>query len=458
MSTYTFTCTTLDMCPIVVSRYIARSSRLQMAMVMPAGPQEVILTGTFDDWSKSLYLVKQADGSFELTVPLPKTSEKLLYKYVVDGDWVVSKTQKISKDDSGNENNVLEAADLVAVSSLAGTKIPEAGGLVSKSVAPAAEGELKTTVLPSTEGQQTTLSGEPGIHIPKDADALAAFNEVRDVDPKTLNEPELSAEEKKKQKKKVKRTQYKLKKKKKNANGSSEEVTDEQSPEPEAESEGISASTAGIAAGAAAAVAGAAGIAGVAATSAEKEAPKTLDPKAEVPAVKDVEAEVPTVKDIEAEVPAVKDVEAAVPVDAVANGEAAVADVEKEVDASPVKAAAKDYEDEIVVATGEHKDIAAAIAAQEGDVTVEEIQPSASERIRLTEEAKKAQGAAESAAKAATTSAESPVKEAVKETTAAAKDTTAAAKTAASATAGAAKDKTQKKKNGLVRFFKKVFS
>lgn len=177
-------------------------------------------------------LVKQSDGSFELTVPLGK-DEKFLYKYVVDGEWLVNKSEKLGHDDSGIENNILEAKDLVSAKG-ASSKIPEAGGLAVASGTAASD--LKTTVLPSSEGQQTTL-GEPGIHIPKDPEALKAFETVRDVDPKTLNEaeaaaPALTPEEKKKQKKKLKRSQYKAKKKQQRANASS---TPEPSPTPEAE-------------------------------------------------------------------------------------------------------------------------------------------------------------------------------------------------------------------------------
>lgn len=176
-------------------------------------------------------LVKQSDGSFELTVPLPK-EDNILYKYVVDGEWVVNNDQAVETDASGIENNVLSASQLSVLSE--GTRIPEAGGLAAGS------GTVNATVLPTSEGKQTTL-GEPGIFIPKDAEALSAFETVRDVDPKTLNEPaestpELTPEEKKKQKKKLKKTQYKLNKKKKKAAaaaGAEEESTTEADATPE---------------------------------------------------------------------------------------------------------------------------------------------------------------------------------------------------------------------------------
>ncbi|KAK6205102.1 regulation of G-protein function [Scheffersomyces amazonensis] len=451
----------------------------------PKGPQEVILTGTFDNWSKSFPLVKETDGSFSLTVPLPKSSEPILYKYVVDGEWLVSSTQRISKDESGNENNVLEESDLVEAKS-SGSAIPEAGGLVAATgvgaaaVAAAAtpKDDVKTTVLPSTEGIQTTL-GEPGIHVPKDPEALAAFEQVRDVDPKTLNEPELTAEEKKKQKKKVKRSQYKAKKKKKatatdgtTVEGSTEgETTEEQTPEPTTkEEEEVAAGTAGVAAVGA-------GAAAVAVASEKETAPEAVpetkevvsepvvpeDAPEPVPETKEVAPEVvpevipeavpetkevvpepvvPEVKEATEEAPKTLDPKSDAPVEtpAVSNGEAAV---EKEVDASPLVKSpkkAKNYEsdEEIVIAQGTvDKDaITAAVVAQEGDVTLEEMNLTEAEKAKLTEEAN------------------IPTKTA---TPAPAK--TAPAKAKASTTSSSAKEdkkKKEKKPNFIVRFFRKL--
>lgn len=190
-------------------------------------------------------MVKQANGSFELTVPLPSATGKILYKYVVDGEWKLSSDDRIEKDESGIENNVLEEHDLKTASK--GSAIPEAGGLA---YTPAATGEAKATVMPTSEPHHASVAGEPGIHIPKDPEALAAFGTVRDVDAKALNEPELTAEERKKQKKKVKRSQYKAKKKKRAAGAANGEGTTEgtsdfnSSPEPDAATKAVEDETA----------------------------------------------------------------------------------------------------------------------------------------------------------------------------------------------------------------------
>ncbi|EGW32629.1 uncharacterized protein SPAPADRAFT_61690 [Spathaspora passalidarum NRRL Y-27907] len=202
----------------------------------PSGPQDVVVTGSFVNWTENIPLVKQADGSFSLEVPFASSTEPILYKYVVDGVWQASQDEKITKDDSGIENNILDVDDLKALSTKAKSIIPESGLSVTQP-------ELSTTVLPKEELKQVSVAGEPGIQIPTQPEALAAFNEVRDVDPATLNKEEspatseLTAEERKKLKKKVKRTQYKAKKKKKAAEGGAEASTEEdtekeQTPEP----------------------------------------------------------------------------------------------------------------------------------------------------------------------------------------------------------------------------------
>jgi len=72
------------------------------------GPaEEVYVTGTFDQWSKSQQLEKVGEDSFEKTVPFPEMSEKIYYKFVVDGNWITDDSIPIEKDSTGNHNNVL---------------------------------------------------------------------------------------------------------------------------------------------------------------------------------------------------------------------------------------------------------------------------------------------------------------------------------------------------------------
>ncbi|KAK7569651.1 hypothetical protein IWX47DRAFT_842278 [Phyllosticta citricarpa] len=72
----------------------------------------VYVTGTFDDWAKSVELDKQPDGTFEKTVDMPGNDEKVQYKFVVDGDWVTNQSATQEDDGHGIFNNVLYPSDL----------------------------------------------------------------------------------------------------------------------------------------------------------------------------------------------------------------------------------------------------------------------------------------------------------------------------------------------------------
>lgn len=175
-------------------------------MHRPAGPSEVILTGNFDNWSQSLPLVKTSKGDFELTLPLDGAEEKIVFKFVVDGEWKASDEYDIDHSE-GAENNVVYLKNVKAQEEGAtGSKIPESGGLIAAGTAAVSglaaagaaavfgtssseENAPSTTVLPSNEGkQETSATGEPGIVIPQNPHEIKEFNEVSDVNAKELNE------------------------------------------------------------------------------------------------------------------------------------------------------------------------------------------------------------------------------------------------------------------------------
>ncbi|KAK9385586.1 hypothetical protein V1515DRAFT_588228 [Lipomyces mesembrius] len=98
----------------------------------PADPptEEVYVTGSFDNWSKSAPLAQNVDGSWSVSIPLP--SEKIVYKFVVDNKWVIDPNARTETDSSGITNNVLNLDDIAAastVSNLPGGYIPESGGI-----------------------------------------------------------------------------------------------------------------------------------------------------------------------------------------------------------------------------------------------------------------------------------------------------------------------------------------
>ncbi|KAL2014027.1 hypothetical protein VTN00DRAFT_1552 [Thermoascus crustaceus] len=67
---------------------------------------EVFVTGTFDDWGKTVKLEKIGD-IFEKEVDLPEADGKVHYKFVVDGSWITDKTAREEEDGWNNTNNVL---------------------------------------------------------------------------------------------------------------------------------------------------------------------------------------------------------------------------------------------------------------------------------------------------------------------------------------------------------------
>ncbi|KAF9882310.1 hypothetical protein CkaCkLH20_00346 [Colletotrichum karsti] len=74
--------------------------------------EEVYVTGTFDNWTKSEKLDK-VGNLFEKTVTLPEASEKIYYKFVVDNNWITDHTAPQEPDHEGNVNNFLTPDQIV---------------------------------------------------------------------------------------------------------------------------------------------------------------------------------------------------------------------------------------------------------------------------------------------------------------------------------------------------------
>lgn len=62
---------------------------------------------TLLQWSKSTKLVRSWEGSFSTTLKFPCGS-KILFKYIVDGQWVTSRHERTETDPNGNVNNVYQ--------------------------------------------------------------------------------------------------------------------------------------------------------------------------------------------------------------------------------------------------------------------------------------------------------------------------------------------------------------
>ncbi|GAA5868207.1 hypothetical protein JCM3774_000600 [Rhodotorula dairenensis] len=132
----------------------------------------VIATGTFDNWQCSLPpLTRQADGTFAGQISLPH-GDKVLYKYVVDGQWLTNPAEPIETDHSGNLNNVLHVpakstvlppiaatADTVIIPTTTNT-VSHSGDLPVPESAITVEGNVSET--PALAGNSgTTSSNQP---------------------------------------------------------------------------------------------------------------------------------------------------------------------------------------------------------------------------------------------------------------------------------------------------------
>lgn len=75
-----------------------------------------MVTGNFDNWSQSDgVLTKDADSEpFEVLLKVP-TRERLVFKFVVNGEWTTDSNYKLEHDEHGNPNNYVDADELIAV-------------------------------------------------------------------------------------------------------------------------------------------------------------------------------------------------------------------------------------------------------------------------------------------------------------------------------------------------------
>jgi len=159
----------------------------------PHEGQDVILTGTFDQWSSSVHLTNGPAG-FEATVRVP-WSEKVAYKFIVDGYWKTTEEAPTEVDSAGNINNVYHAptkpATIVDEPLLVSAEsAPEPQDDASPPPVPAKEEVQEQQVAlevpkPSTNGTPSPLPDEPMSPPPQNSPEvdveLVAPKQVTDV-------------------------------------------------------------------------------------------------------------------------------------------------------------------------------------------------------------------------------------------------------------------------------------
>ncbi|KAI9699632.1 MAG: hypothetical protein M1836_002666 [Candelina mexicana] len=114
---------------------------------------EVYVTGTFDDWAKSVKLDKTGSG-YEKKVELSEVDEKIYYKFVVDGNWTTDHTAPQEDDGHNNINNFLLPNNITKTHPSKPEPPPEAGTM--SNVTP-----LSTTAGLAGQVQKESRSKEP---------------------------------------------------------------------------------------------------------------------------------------------------------------------------------------------------------------------------------------------------------------------------------------------------------
>ncbi|KAL8884170.1 MAG: hypothetical protein Q9192_006910, partial [Flavoplaca navasiana] len=141
----------------------------------PAG--EVYVTGTFDDWAKSVKLDKEGDG-FAKRVELP-LNQNISYKFVVDGTWCTSTEEPQETDQDGNVNNILTSDRLSSSSDKMSSAFTS--GVTPESTTAKLAGDVpkESSQAPSNEatGPQTASSSDlPGTFPQTPANEDSAFS------------------------------------------------------------------------------------------------------------------------------------------------------------------------------------------------------------------------------------------------------------------------------------------
>ncbi|KAG8406890.1 Cruciform DNA binding protein, variant 2 [Metarhizium acridum] len=179
---------------------------------------DVLVTGSFDGWTKSVKLEKQGT-SFQKTVSFSEkdASSKIYYKFVVDNNWTINESYPHEADHEGNVNNFLTPDDLssseaaqpaLAAAPFINTATPESTTVADmakknnkKKAAPANKQPAAAAAAPASEPKPETNVAEaaPATDTPFAAEATATpsdvpggfpvtpSNEAADLDDKTLS-------------------------------------------------------------------------------------------------------------------------------------------------------------------------------------------------------------------------------------------------------------------------------
>ncbi|KAK5685495.1 hypothetical protein LTS10_003574 [Elasticomyces elasticus] len=150
---------------------------------------EVYVTGTFDNWAKTEKLEKSGT-SHEKTVQFPKEQEKILYKFVADGNWSHDHTAKTETDHEGNVNNFLLASDFTQHSANLSSVAPGSSTIAMAGQQPERDipGAFPETPAPtSNDSQDFFASPLPASSGTSNPISLPAGEKVPDIDSKDID-------------------------------------------------------------------------------------------------------------------------------------------------------------------------------------------------------------------------------------------------------------------------------
>ncbi|KAK9460414.1 uncharacterized protein V1516DRAFT_676571 [Lipomyces oligophaga] len=118
---------------------------------------KVYVTGSFDQWSKSLCLTKQSDNTWAGSVPVP--AERTLYKFVVDDKWVIDPTARSEYDGNGAQNNVLEEYEISGQVFPNTTDVAESSAPLTEPSTASTVSDSKDLIQPVTAKTSTSQNG-----------------------------------------------------------------------------------------------------------------------------------------------------------------------------------------------------------------------------------------------------------------------------------------------------------
>jgi hypothetical protein len=127
-------------------------------------------------WSKSTKLVQSWEGSFSTTLKFPWGS-KILFKYIVDGQWVTSRNEKTETDSNGNVNNLFEVPPKpeTTPTTLAPTAVKPPAPVPSEpKPRPVTDISVKDAVIQTLTSVKDSALATEGVHPPTVTGAVGA--------------------------------------------------------------------------------------------------------------------------------------------------------------------------------------------------------------------------------------------------------------------------------------------